>query len=284
MNQVYLVCTRSAINASALTYMINQSPRFYHNVHNDVWLSETSNQFGIAYTINDWWNIPLDLKAYDKSVRNADVLQLEKVKALTDNTMDLNLGSDIALFTHATNPKQIEKWAKQHRLPLQVISTNMGHDCHHFVASWLRREYNEKMNEWQDQAQAWDQLSKQRLVQDARWQSKTTLNMIDWLGKPKKIYNRLRIPYPESIGIWLNDYNQRNSIDFRFNANTYWNNLGTMTKLTVFMWLLNKIIQEHPKKALAYSEKLYIIQQQHKSAPWQVIDSYVKEEIGLTNA
>ena len=140
------------------------------------------------------------------------------------------------------------------------------------------------MNEWQDQAQAWDQLSKQRLVQDARWQSKTTLNMIDWLGKPKKIYNRLRIPYPESIGIWLNDYNQRNSIDFRFDANTYWNNLGTMTKLTVFMWLLNKIIQEHPKKALAYSEKLYIIQQQHKSAPWQVIDSYVKEEIGLTNA
>ena len=54
--------------------MINQSPGFYHNVHNDVWLSETSNQFGIAYTINDWWNIPFDFTAYDKSVRNADVL------------------------------------------------------------------------------------------------------------------------------------------------------------------------------------------------------------------
>ena len=283
MNNIYLVCTRSAINASALTYMINQSPGFYHNVHNDVWLQETSDQFGVAYTINDWWNLPLDFTAYDKTIRNADTLKLNQIKKLVKNWTELNTGADIALFTHATNPKAIQKLAKDRNLPVKVISTNMGDQSHHFVSSWLRREYNDKMNDWSDQGQAWDQLSKQRLTQDAKWTSDCTFDMYDWLHNPKKIYNKLRISYPESIGTWLQDYNNRNSIHFRFDANTYWNNLGTMTKLTVFMWLLNKVILQDPKKALAYSENLYIIQQQHKSAPWQVIDHYTREKINLTS-
>ena len=57
MNQIYLVCTRSAISASALTYIINQSPQFYNVVHNNLWLDEAGSKFKDATVINDWWNV-----------------------------------------------------------------------------------------------------------------------------------------------------------------------------------------------------------------------------------
>jgi hypothetical protein len=50
------------------------------------------------------------------------------------------------------------------------------------------------------------------------------------------------------------------------------------------MWLLNKVIQENPKKALAYSEKLYTIQQDNKSAHWRIIDKRARQTLGLTTS
>jgi len=53
MNQIYLVCTRSAISASALTYIINQSPQFYNVVHKNLFLQEDGDHFDTAKIIED---------------------------------------------------------------------------------------------------------------------------------------------------------------------------------------------------------------------------------------
>ena len=137
MSKITLVCTRSAISASALVYMINQSPDYYNTSHNNLWLNEISDKFGVAHTLNDWWNVPLSFTAYDKSIRNADVLDLKQLEHLSDNIKDINISKNIALFTHATNPAEIEKIASDHSLPINVVTTNMGHNSHYFVTSWL---------------------------------------------------------------------------------------------------------------------------------------------------
>ena len=49
------------------------------------------------------------------------------------------------------------------------------------------------------------------------------------------------------------------------------------------MWLLNKIIEEDAKKALAYSEKLFKIHLQDKSAHWRELDLKVRQNLNLTN-
>jgi len=282
MNQITLVCTRSAINASALTYMINQSPDYYHNVHNDVWLREVSEQFGIAYTLNDWWNVPLEFTAYDKRVRNADVLTLKQLEHLSDQTQEINLGKNIALFTHATNHKMIETWVKTYNLPITVVTTVMGDLCHHYVGSWLKREYNEIMNDWKSQEEGWNNLARQRL-NDSNWISSNTICMNDWLNNTKAMYNQLKITYPSGIDVWVKDYRYRNSIRMDFDADEYWDNIGETNKLTVFMWLLNKIIEEDAKKALAYSENLFKIHLQDKGAHWRDLDLKVRQNLNLTN-
>lgn len=283
MNNITLVCTRSAINASALTYMINQSPDYYHNVHNDVWLKEVSEKFGTAHTINDWWNVPNDFSSYTRNVRNADVLSLQQLEQITDQAKDINIEKNIALFTHATNHSMIQKWIDTYNLPMNIVTTVMGNHCHHYVASWLKREYNHTMNDWQDQQQAWDQLSKQR-IKDAEWESRNTVSIYEWLNNPSDMFAKLNIKYPVGIDVWLKEYCYKNDILYDFDADQYWENLGNITKLTVFMWLLNKVIQENPKKALAYSEKLYTIQQDNKSAHWRIIDKRARQTLGLTTS
>ena len=80
MKQLYLVCTRSAVTASALTYIINTSPDFYNMAHNNLWLKEHSEWFGDAHIIDDWWNVHDDdiAKAYDPDFRNNIELSEEK--------------------------------------------------------------------------------------------------------------------------------------------------------------------------------------------------------------
>ena len=77
MNQIYLVCTRSAISASALTYIINQSPQFYNVVHKNLWLDEAGSKFKDATVIEDWWNIPKTFaNFYNHDVRNNENIKL----------------------------------------------------------------------------------------------------------------------------------------------------------------------------------------------------------------
>jgi len=284
MNSITLVCTRSAINASALTYMINQSPDYYNVSHNNLWLNEISDRFGTAHTLNDWWNIPLSLTAYNKDIRNANVLTLQQLEHLSDNIQDLNLGKDIALFTHATNHSMISEWTQVNNLPVRVVTTNMGTDSHYFVTSWLRREYNQIMNDWQDQESAWRQLVNNRTVQDSQWASKQTLNMYDWLIDPQVMYNKLNIKSNNSIDIWLNEYLDKNGISIHFDPDQCWKELGDITKLQTMLWLVNNLMKEKIdiNTAQLYAYELYNNHVQNKQAHYTELDTMSRQNLGLT--
>lgn len=268
MNHVTLVCTRSAINASALTYLINQEPDYYNYCHNNLWLNEISDKFGTAHTINDWWNVPDGVK-YNKNIRNATQLTYDDLMPLCDSVQAANLGKNIAFFTHAPNFLEISSIVEHHKLPVNIITTCIGDNSHHFVTSWLRREYNKIMNTWEDQQQAWTHLYKQRIIQDSLWRSSNTKEMYEWLYDPSNH--------------WLNEYNKANGILFDFNADEYWDKLGTITKLSVFLWLLNKFIAKHNNNdlALRYAELLLEEQQKYRTAPWQDIEEKTQKRLGL---
>lgn len=249
MKQLYLVCTRSAISASALVYLINQSPDFYNVSHNNLWLNEVSDQFGTAHTINDWWNLPQSFSAYTADIRNADELDLLNLESLSANFAQCNLNRNLALFTHARNPRQIQQLADQHQLPIRVISTIMGDGSHLFVPSWIKREYNSIMNPWQDFEHAWRHLANQRTMQDTKWSdSDLVLSMSDWLLDSAVLYNKLGIAANADANIWLAEYRTKNSILTDVNIADYWTEeqRGTLTKMCVFMYLLNQFLLDVP--------------------------------------
>ena len=280
MNSITLVCTRSAINASALTYMINQSPDYYNVSHNNLWLNEISDRFGTAHTLNDWWNVPHGLTAYDRSIRNADVLTYRQAKTLSDNVCGLSLGKDIALFSHATNHAEIQSWD----LPIRVVTTNMGTDSHYFVTSWLRREYNEIMNDWKDQESAWRQLINNRTVQDTQWSSPTTLSMIDYLKDSSTVYSHLGIAPNTDMDIWLAEYRDKNGITLEYDPDLSWTELGDITKLSTMLWLVNNLLKERVdiNTAQLYAYELYHNHVHNKQAHYTELDQTSRRNIGLT--
>jgi len=208
MKEIYLVCTRSAITASALTYVINSSPDFYNMSHNNLWLEEHSEWFGKAHIINDWWNIHDRLNAYNPDFRNNIVLSEEKLIALVDAWRTFPTTKNICLFTHARNTADIMHYAQKNNLPVKVITTIMGDNSHHFIEAFLRREYNEEMNDYEGSEQVWEYIYNQLITQDEIWQESYDycFQMSDWLHTPQRVYTKLGVEACADIGQWTEQY------------------------------------------------------------------------------
>jgi hypothetical protein len=210
MKHIYLVCTRSAISASALTYIINQSPQFYNTTHHNLYIDENGT-FNKAVTINDWWNISYEYdKIYNKDVRNNEIMSLDTLRTLCDNwTID----KDIALFTHATNTNDIMKWRDEFNLPVKVITTVMGKNCFNYLDMYLKREYSSIMNKFTDLFDTWKHVYTQFLSIDTMWSTNAdyVLEMHDWLDDPKIVYDKLNIHSNTHIIQWVKEYKMVNS-------------------------------------------------------------------------
>jgi hypothetical protein len=205
MKHIYLVCTRSAISASALTYIINQSPQFYNTTHHNLYIDENGT-FNKAVTINDWWNISYE---YDK-IYNNETMSLDTLRTLCDNwTID----KDIALFTHATNTNDIMKWRDEFNLPVKVITTVMGKNCFNYLDMYLKREYSSIMNKFTDLFDTWKHVYTQFLSIDTMWSTNAdyVLEMHDWLDDPKIVYDKLNIHSNTHIIQWVKEYKMVNS-------------------------------------------------------------------------
>ena len=210
MNHIYLVCTRSAISASALTYIINQSPQFYNTTHQNLFIDEDG-RFNKAVTVNDWWNITHEYaKAYTKDVRNNETMSVDTLKSLCDNW---NIDKDIAIFTHATNTQDIIKWRNEFNLPIKVVTTIMGKNCFNYLDMYLKREYSDIMNPFTDLFDTWKHIYNQFLTIDTMWSTDTdcVLEMHDWLNDPRVVYNKLNIANNAHIMQWVNEYKMYNS-------------------------------------------------------------------------
>jgi len=216
MKEIYLVCTRSAITASALTYIINCSPDFYNMSHNNLWLEENSEHFGKAHIINDWWNVADEMrKAYDPDFRNNIVLSEEKLIALVEEWRTFPTTKNICLFTHARNTADIMHYVQKNNLPVKVITTIMGDNSHHFIEAFLRREYNDEMNEFDEQFEIWKYIYYQLSTQDEVWQESYDycFQMSDWLHKPSSLYTTLNVQNCTDISSWTNQYLRWNNSD-----------------------------------------------------------------------
>ena len=228
MNHIYLVCTRSAISASALTYIINQSPQFYNTTHHNLYIDEDG-KFDKAVTVNDWWNISYEYgKIYNKDARNNETMSLDTLKSLCDNW---TIEKDIALFTHATNTKDIIKWRDEFNLPIKVVTTIMGKNCFNYLDMYLKREYSNIMNPFTDLFDTWQHILIQFLAIDDMWSTDTdyVLEMHDWLNDPKVVYNKLNISNNDHIIQWVNEYKMYNNYTkLDLNKNNISNKLKTI--------------------------------------------------------
>lgn len=209
MNQIYLVCTRSAITASALTYIINQSPQFYNIVHKNLWLKESGSDFDEATIIEDWWNIPNEFNSiYNHNVRNNEDMTLSRLKAICSGWKKLRKNKNLALFTHATNTSDIMKWRDEHNLPVIIITTTMGKDSYKYMDLYLKREYNDEMNSFVSLQKTWQHVYNQYLIQDVKWSEYAdhTFSMDNWLESPAVVYNELHIEQNYNIDAWVKEY------------------------------------------------------------------------------
>ena len=216
MSQIYLVCTRSAISASALTYIINQSPQFYNVVHNNLWLNEAGSKFKDATVIEDWWNIPKSFaKTYNYDVRNNENIKLETLQNLCNEWENLHTGKHIALFTHATNTADIIKWRNEHELPITVVTTIMGKNCYRYMDLFLKREYSDEMNKFVSLFDTWKYVYNQFLSQDVTWaeHADVVLAMDDWLDNPAVTYFALGIFHNYNMKIWVEEYKMANGYE-----------------------------------------------------------------------
>lgn len=243
MKKVYLVCTRSAITASALTYIINQSPDFYKQSHNNLWLEEHSEWFGVAHIINDWWNVSDQLRpAYDPDFRNNVVLSREKLHALVDLWQANPSDKHICLFTHARNTEDIMRMVQEDNLPVVVITTLMGNNCQHFMEAFLRREYNDEMNDYDGFFEAWKYTYYQLTAQDSFWKEHNhhCFSMDEWLHTPKTIHEQLGVAVCEDIDQWTEQYLRQNSSDNWVNHDYITPDAPIATKVEFLVSLFNK--------------------------------------------
>jgi hypothetical protein len=214
MNQIYLVCTRSAISASALTYIINSSPQFYNVVHKNLWLDEAGSKFKDATVIEDWWNIPKTFtNFYNHDVRNNENIKLETLQTLCNEWQQLETGKHIALFTHATNTADIMQWRNEHNLPITVVTTIMGPGFYSYMDLFLKREYSDEMNKFVNVFDTWKYIYNQFLANDIKWSAHTdcVLEMDNWLNDPAVVYSKLAIESNYNMKVWADEYKQANS-------------------------------------------------------------------------
>jgi|TARA_R110000851_G_scaffold75856_4_gene167065 hypothetical protein len=235
MNQIYLVCTRSAISASALTYIINQSPQFYNVVHNNLWITEEGSEFNNATVIEDWWNIPSSYaETYTHTSRNNEKMSVATLSNLHLEWTGLNTGKDIALFTHATNVEEIVQWRDKYNLPIKVITTIMGKNSYNYMELFLKREYSDEMNKFISLKETWKYLYNQYQNQDINWatHADVVLSMEDWLEDATSTYSKLDIEPNTNIKSWITEYKQKNGYeDWDINVNSIANKLKTISYL-----------------------------------------------------
>ena len=242
MKELYLVCTRSAITASALTYVINSSPNFYNMSHNNLWLEEHSEHFGKAHIINDWWNVHDSIsKAYDPDFRNNIVLSEEKLIAIVDAWNEFPSNKHLCLFTHARNTADIMHYTQKNNLPVKVVTTIMGKNSHHFISAFLRREYNDEMNTFDDVFEIWKYIYYQLSHQDDVWQESYDycFQMSDWLHNPTDIYTTLGVETCVDMGIWTEQYLKWNDSNSLVNPQDAMFNDNVVTRMELLTWAFN---------------------------------------------
>lgn len=266
MNKIYLVCTRSAITASALTYIINSSPDFYNLAHNNLWLTEESEWFGTAHIINDWWNVSDRLKnnGYDAEFRNTERLTFSQLSDLVDTWQDINTDKNICLFTHARNVKEIMDWRTEHNMPITVITTYMGTDCTQFIGGVLRREFNPEMNHYDNLISGWDHVYNQLTVQDEFWtrHSDISFKMNDWLKDTQSVYQRLGISKNNNIKLWCDQYLLFNDMseDFETENGVLFETQRESYKIQLFAYLTNKYSADlDPNSLTKYAKELPLV-------------------------
>jgi hypothetical protein len=250
---IYLVCTRSAICASALTYIINQSPKCYNLVHNNLYFTEKGKAFNDAVTINDWWNIPDTYSSvYNIDIRNNERMDPESLKKLLAGWAKLDTGKSIALFTHATNTAELIEYKNTHKLPITIITTIMGANSYLYLDLFLKREYSDEMNPFTTIDDTWKYLYNQYINQDTKWaeHADIVLEMDEWLGDPTNTYNKLKIFHNNNIKPWVQEYLQRNSYnEWDIGVNDTTNKLKAVSYL--FQHNQHKLPTIQSKKLLA---------------------------------
>ena len=283
MNNIYLVCTRSAISASALTYIINQSPQFYNITHQSLYIDEDGESFSKAVTINDWWNIPHNFaKVYNKDLRNNETMSIDTLQKLCDAwTID----KDIALFTHATNTKDIMKWRDEFNLPVKVVTTVMGKNCFKYLDMYLKREYSSLMNKFTDLFDTWKHIYNQFLSIDKIWASSAdcVLEMDDWLDSAEVAYNKLDIAHNKHIAQWISEYKMYNNYT---ELNIQTNDISN--KLKTICYIYNKyeymLHNDMAKRLFAIAVLNTVREWEENSTMQNIIDRVAnKARLNLTN-
>jgi len=289
MSQIYLVCTRSAISASALTYIINQSPQFYNVVHNNLWLKEAGSKFADATVIEDWWNIPNSFaKTYNHDVRNNENIKLETLQNLCNEWDNLHTGKHIALFTHATNTADIIKWRNEHELPITVVTTIMGENCYHYIDLFLQREYSNEMNKFVSLFDTWKYLYNQFLSQDVTWaeHADVVLAMDDWLNDPAVTYFALGIFPNHNMKIWVEEYKMANGYEgWNLSLTSTTNRLKTMCYIFGKYESLFQYTQEKRLFALATLESGKSYKENEITDIQQIVDNtqkIIRKQLTLT--
>jgi len=210
MNKVYLLCTRAAIMASAGTYVINSSPDFYGIVHNNLWMEETSEDFGLAKIINDWWNVSDKFKntGYNADFRNNNTMEEQDLVRVCEAWNNMGTGKNICLFTHATNVEDIVEIRNRLDLPMVVITTSMGQHSDKFIDPILRREYNPLMNDYAGLDAAWEHIYNQLIILDEFWKRHGDFNITinDWLSHPQELYHTLGVAYNHNVNKWTEQF------------------------------------------------------------------------------
>jgi len=251
MNQIYLVCTRSAICASALTYIINRSPLCYNVVHNNLWLDEAGSKFSNATVIDDWWNIPTAYATtYNHDVRNNEHMKLDTLRSLSVDWEKLNTNKSIALFTHATNTADIIKWRNEHNLPITIITTIMGAGSYKYMDMFLKREYSDEMNKFVSLFDTWQYVYSQFSSMDPTWakHADVVLAMDDWLDDASATFMSLGIEHDYNIKLWLAEYKMKNGYEEWDLAS---NNIASKLKSLSYIYgKYQNLFQSNPGKKL----------------------------------
>lgn len=255
MHKIYLVCTRAAISASALTYIINQSKDFYNFPHNNVWEQEPNDRFGTAYIINDWWNISDNMRSklkYNTNFRNTESLSEQQLLDVTNGFNELDLGTHIGLFTHARNIGELKGYITKHNLPIVLVSTIMGEKCGQFVNTWIKREYSNEMNKYVDLFDAWEYLYTQRVSNDPLWAEHAdyVFSMHEWLIEPEQLYNKLGVGGCANISKWSQYYLSKNNNPIEEYVDTC-KKLSTL--LHLYDSLQDKYLEHYEKITLCYN-------------------------------
>lgn len=208
-------------------------------------MEEHSEKFGTAHIINDWWNINDYFKrtGYNADFRNTEELQLEQLLGVVEAWDNINTNKNICLFTHARNVKDIMAWRDDFKLPITVITTCMGDDCHQFLEGVLRREYNPEMNDYEGLAHTWEHIHNQITTQDDFWSKHCDINfkMSDWLINHQDVYKKLDLAPQANMHLWCNQYMLFNNMMEEFeDYHVVYTDQRDSYRIQLYVYMFNK--------------------------------------------